>query len=316
MFDIEFIKELSVGSLSDKGYKSMIRGIASVARNHKWQKAIIAPELIQSNYWTDENIEDLAHYFFEWGFTNGKFNQLKEIPESHLSYYFTQIFKSFVANRISEEQQKKGLSYEKCKKLVFEICAESYFSKEIDGVVYISSYPFEYEDVKREDRGMDSLLDFLPHILIREDAKHFKPLVKNALEEIFSLIDYPVKSSTLIKLIFNLFDQRIFFEYPKKATYQEEIGENNPKKHQRAIENLLAGLSKQDAQIISEYLFQSHEKISLSTLGKKNQMPKRTVHHRIESFKKKILINFIPENQEDGIIFMENLSSALNEQAK
>ena len=92
--------------------------------------------------------------------------------------------------------------------------------------------------------------------------------------------------------------------------------EDNQKRHERAIENLLSGLSKQDAQILSEYLFQSQEKISLSALGKKYQMPKRTIHHKIELFKKKIFIIFQPESQEDGIIFMENLSSALNERAK
>jgi len=77
----------------------------------------------------------------------------------------------------------------------------------------------------------------------------------------------------------------LYSESPEEVTYQKELMEDNQNRHERAIENLLSELSKQDAQIISEYLFQSQEKISLSTLEKKYQMPKRTVHHKIELLK-------------------------------
>jgi DNA-directed RNA polymerase sigma subunit (sigma70/sigma32) len=102
----------------------------------------------------------------------------------------------------------------------------------------------------------------------------------------------------------------------EEETEQEEPEDDNSKKHQKAIQNLLAELSQMDALVISEYLFQSYGEVSLSALAKKYSLPKTTVHHKIESFKKKISKNYSPENKEDGIFFINNLSFALNELAK
>ena len=315
MFDIEYIYELVSGNLSEKAYKNIISSIANMVRKNNWQKSIVTSANINSDYWTTDNIKELAHQFFEWAISKGKFKYLNKIPGNYLSYYFTQIFISFVANRISEEQQKKGLSYEKCQELVFEISKEKYYSKEINGIIYLFSDSFENEDIKNEV-DIDSSLKYLSHYKIPENTKHYKPLVAMVLEDIFNLIDYPIELSKLIKTVFNLFDQSFFTNSQEEEIYQEEIKEDNQKKYQSAIQSLLGGLSKNDAQIISEYLFQSNGEISLSTLAEKFQLSKSTIHHKIESFKKKILEIYFPENEDDGINFLQNLSSALDELTK
>ena len=253
MFDLESINELASGNLSEKSYIKIIAGIAITAGRHNWPKTIVAPEANVSDFWTNEDVEDLAQQFFLWGYSTGKFEYLRNIPVDYRLYYFTQIFNSFVANRISEEQQKTGLSYDKCKKLVFEICKEKYFSKEINGIVFFSSNAFEDEDIKR-GVDMSEALENLSHYVIPKDAKHFKPLVDIALEDIFNLIDSPINSSKLTKVVFGLFDQSFFHDPQAKETYQAEIVDKNRKKHQAIIQKLLAGLSKADAKIFSEYL--------------------------------------------------------------
>jgi len=75
-------------------------------------------------------------------------------------------------------------------------------------------------------------------------------------------------------------------------------------------------LSKDDAKLISEYLFQTKGEISLSALAEKYSLPKSTAHHKTEQFKKKVSQNYIPENEEDGIVFLKKLSAALDELAK
>ncbi|GHT63004.1 hypothetical protein AGMMS50239_17980 [Bacteroidia bacterium] len=56
--------------------------------------------------------------------------------------------------------------------------------------------------------------------------------------------------------------------------------------------------------------------VSLSVLAEKHGLAKSTLHHKTESFKKKIIENYIPDTEDDGINFLQNLSAALNELAK
>ena len=315
MFDVNCIHELASGNLSENGYKSIVRSIAILVRNSHWQKSIIVSENPNSDYWTSDDIKELVQQFFEWTLKKEKLNALSIIPDDCLSNYFTQIFISFVSNRITEEQQKTGLSYKKCQELVFEISKDKHFSKIINGKHYVSYYPFEDEDISI-DFDLINILEFLSPFKIPEETKHYKPLVTIALEEILCLFGRPIEISKLIKITFNLFDQRFFVFFPEEETIQEEPSEGNIEKHQKVIQEILAGLSKKDALIISEYLFQSCGEVSLSDLKDKYQLPKRTIHYKIESFKKKISKFYSPENEDEDIIFMIKLSFSLNELAK
>ena len=76
------------------------------------------------------------------------------------------------------------------------------------------------------------------------------------------------------------------------------------------------GVSKVDARLILEYVFQDDEKASLSELAAKYDMPKSTIHKLVSDFKQNIFRCYMPENEEDGIAFLQNLANALDERAK
>ena len=123
MFKEEYILELLSGRLTQKGYTSIVGSIASMARRHNWQKNIIVSDTISSS-WTDDDVEELTQQFFEWVIFNEKLKYIYKVPHSYLAYYFTQMLISFVSNRIKEEQQKLGISFQKCQELVKEIIEE------------------------------------------------------------------------------------------------------------------------------------------------------------------------------------------------
>ncbi|MDR0605820.1 MAG: hypothetical protein LBG80_16120 [Bacteroidales bacterium] len=316
MFRVDYIQELISGNLSKDGYNNILNSISFFTKKYNWAKSIIV-QSDKSIYWSAEDIKELTHQFFSWALEKGKFVYLNKIPENYLSYYFSQILMSFVSVRISEEQQKTGLSFEKCKKLVSTIVAEKYFSKSIDETKYVYDKPFYKEDVK-DISEIDNRLKNLSHHYIPESIKHYKPLILTALKDIFNTTESPVAVQKLIETVFELFDQTSFsnFNIQTEEENKEENTEVNNHKYSVIINNLLAGLSNEDAKIISEYLFQSYGEISLSELANKYNLPKSTVHHKTETFKKKILQNYIPDNEEDGINFIQKLSKALDELAK
>jgi hypothetical protein len=315
MFKTEYIFELVSGNLSEKGYKSIIGSIAGMTRKFRWQKSIITSDSNNSDSWSADDVKELTHQFFEWVIDKGKLAYLNKIPENYLSYYFTQIFISFVANQISEEQKKRGLSFDKCKELVATIGKEKYFVKEIRGTEYMFVKPFEDNDIKSEFE-IDNSIKYLSHYPIHKPTQHYKPLITMALEDIFNVVECPVSLPKLIKTVFDLFEQSSFPVMTDEKAYQMEVPLSDSQKYKSVIKTLLEKLDRTDARIISEYLFQSDGEVSLSTLSDKYKMPKSTLQHKTETFKKKIFENYIPENEDDGISFLRNLSSALDELAK
>jgi hypothetical protein len=317
MFKIEYIYELITGNLSINCYKNILSGLSCLVKKYGWSKNIIVSQTNSSAYWSADDIKELAHQFFEYAIEKRKFDYLNKIPVNYLQYYFTQIFISFVANRISEEQQKTGLSFEKCKELVSVIVKEKYFSKQLGSVEYVYHSQFTDDDVRKEE-NIDSSLKYLAHIRIPEQTKHYKPLVLMAIEDIFNITELPIATHKLIEIVYKLFDQSAFSDF----SHEEEIVEmditqkSNSPKHKDVTKKLLAGLSKEDAQLISEYLFQSQGEVSLSELAEKQSIPKSTAHNKTESFKKKIAQKYMPENEDDGILFLQNLAVALDELAK
>lgn len=315
MFKIEYILELLSGNLTEKGYKSFLSGITILVRKYHWSKNIIISENRNSNNWSTEDIKELTQQFFEYTITKSKFVYLEKIPASYLSYYFTQIFVSFVANRISEEQQKQGLSFEKCKELVYAITKEKYISRQINSIDYVSSNSFSEIDIKPISDS-DNELKYLSPIVIKKDTKQFKPLVAIALEDILNLINTPIPISKLVETVYKLLDQSAFANPNAQDDYEQSDNDIDENKYTSAIKNILIGLSRDDAKLISEYLFQTQGEVSLSTLAEKYGLPKTTVHYKTEQFKKKIAQNYTPENEEDGVSFIKKLSDILDELAK
>ena len=125
MFKEEYLLELLSGKLTSRGYANILGTITSMVRKYQWKKSIIVSDH-NDNDWQSDDIKELSHQFFEWIISKNKIKYLSKVPFEYLSYYFTQMFISFVSNRIKEEQQKVGLSFQKCQELVQEICQEDY----------------------------------------------------------------------------------------------------------------------------------------------------------------------------------------------
>jgi len=316
MFKLEYILQLLNGNLTDNGYKSFLSGVAAMVKKYRWNKNIIISENPTNEYWSTADIKELLHHFFEYAITKNKFAYLDKVPENYLVYYFTQIFISFVANRISKEQQKKGVSFEKCKELVTTIVREKYISKGVNGIDYVGTNSFSETDIKI-NFDFDNELKYLSPIVIKEGVKQFKPLVAIVLEDIFNLVDTAIPFSKLIETVFKLLDQSAFVNPKTQDEYDEQTDyEIDESKYHSAIKQIVAGLLKDDAKLISEYLFQKQGEVSLSALAEKYGLPKSTIGYKTEQFKKKVAQNYIPENEEDGICFIKNLSAALDELAK
>lgn len=313
MFKTEYIHELISGQLSNEGYKHFISIVSIFVRKYNWPKSIIvSSETNTTKFWSIDEIKELTHQFFEWSLFKGKFDNLSKIPENYLSYYFLQILISFIANRIKEEQQKQGLSYEKCRDLVFSICKKEYINNSIEGKEYVFLNPFSKVDLKPNEE-IDNALSYLSKIPINESTKHFRSLVKIAIEDIFNSIESPISLNKVTETVFSLFDQKSFniSEINEELITKEEIGRTSVK-YDKVIQKLISGLTKDDAKMIFNFLFQNEGKQSLAELAAKYNIPKSTYHHRLDTFKKKIASSYTPENEQDGILFIKTISKALD----
>jgi len=317
MFKTEYIYEILSGQLSNEGYKHFISVVSNFVRKYNWPKSIIvSSETNATKFWSADEIKELTHQFFEWSLAKGKFDNLNKIPESYLSYYFSQILISFVANRIKEEQQKEGLSFEKCRELVISICKEDYINNTIEGKDYVFINSFSKDDLKPLE-DIENALSYLSKIPIKESTKHFKPLVKIAIEDVFNSIETPISLNKLTIAVFSLFDQKSFniLEKKEESIAIEEIARTSVK-YDKIIQKLLYGLTKDDAKLISHFLFQNEKEQSLAELADLYNIPKSTFHHKVDTFKKKIASSYTPENEQDGILFIQNISKALDEHSK
>jgi hypothetical protein len=317
MFKTEHINELISGQLSNEGYKHVISVVSNFVRKNNWPKSIIvSSETNATKFWSIDEIKELTHQFFEWSLSKGKFDNLNKIPESYLSYYFSQILISFVANRIKEEQQKQGLSFEKCRELVISICKEDYINNTIEGKEYFFIHSFSKDDLKPYE-DIENALSYLSKIPIKESTKHYKPLVKIAIEDVFNSIETPISLNKLTIAVFSLFNQKSFniLETHEESIDIEEIVKTSVK-YDKIIQKLLYGLTKVDAKLISHFLFQNEKEQSLAELADLYNIPKSTFHHKVDTFKKKIATSYTPENEQDGILFIQNISKALDKYSK
>jgi hypothetical protein len=317
MFKTEYINELISGQLSSEGYKHVISVMSSFVRKYNWPKSIIvSSETSATKFWSIDEIKELTHQFFEWSLSKGKFDNLNKIPESYLSYYFSQILISFVANRVKEEQQKEGLSFEKCRELVISICKEDYINNTIEGKDYVFINSFSKDDIKPLE-DIENALSYLSKIPIKESTKHFKPLVKIAIEDVLNSIEAPISLNKLTIAVFSLFNQKSFniLETHEESILIEDVANRNVS-YEKIIQKLLYGLTKFDAKLISHFLFQNEKEQSLAELADLYSIPKSTFHHRVDTFKKKIANSYTPENEQDGIQFIQNISKALDKHSK
>lgn len=309
MFKEEYIIDLILGKLTQKGYASIVGSIASMVRQYHWQKNIVVSDNSDSE-WSEDDIKELTHQFFEWVIANEKLKYVEKVPQEYLAYYFSQMLVSFVANRIKEEQQKVGISFQKCQELVKEVCNENFTEVSYKNRCYIKS-PMVSEDIWIDD--LEDSIKYLAHYPITENTKQFKPIVKLAIDDILISANGYVLTTILPNAVFQLLDQSAFTSHVEEFVKFEDLTES---KYDAVINSLVNGLSQASARLILEYVFQDDEKVSLSELATKYAMPKSTIHKLVSDFKQNIFRCYVPENEEDGIAFLQNLANALDERAK
>ena len=309
MFKEEYILALLSGHLTQKGYASIVGSIASMVRQYHWQKNIVVADNSGPD-WSNGDIKELAQQFFEWIIANDKLKYVEKIPREYLAYYFTQMLVSFVANRIKEEQQKVGISFQKCQELVKVICNENYTEVSHKDRYYIKS-PLVSEETLIDD--LEDSIKYLTHYPITENTKQFKPIVKLAIDDILMSANGYVLTTILPNAVFQILDQNAFASHVEDSVKFEDLTSS---KYDDEINSLMNGVSKVDARLILEYVFQDDEKASLSELAAKYDMPKSTIHKLVSDFKQNIFRCYMPENEEDGIAFLQNLANALDERAK
>lgn len=310
MFKEQYLLELLSGKLSEKGYSSILGSISAMVRHNQWQKSIIVSGDTNKD-WTSEDIKELAHMFFEWIIVNEKLRYLNKVPYEYLSYYFTQMLVSFVANRIKEEQQKVGISFQKCQELIKAICEEEYTIDVIGGKNYIKSQDSTSDRVIED---IEDVIKYMAHIPIDGMTHQYKPIVKIIADDILLNADGYISVENLSKAAFSLLDQTQLFHEEESFTAPAEFEETG--KYDNVITEILSGVNKIEASIYLDYIFQENGQVSLADLASKYEMPKSTIHKKIEDFKKKIFSTYIPENEEDGISFLQKLAGSLDEISK
>ena len=206
MFKEEYIIELISGRLTQKGYANIVSSVALMARRFNWQKNIVVSDSF-GTCWNDDDVKELTQQFFEWIITNGKLDYINKVPHEYLSYYFTQMLVSFVSNRIKEEQQKVGISFQKCNVLVREIADEYYKPVSHMDKSYVKSY---LASGNVWVNNLEDAVKYLSHYPITEETKQYKPIVKLAVEEVLIAADAYVSIDSLVNAVYGLLDQSSF----------------------------------------------------------------------------------------------------------
>lgn len=309
MFKEEYIIDLLSGKLTEEGYRSILGTVAMMVHKYHWPKLIVVSDNIDNN-WKQNDINELAHQFLEWVLANEKLKYLDKIPKDYIAYYFTQMLVSYVANRIKEEQQKVGVSFQKCNELVHSICEEDYHPTIHMGKLYVKSESIQSE-VFTDD--ISEHLKYMAHYPINETTKQIKPIVNIAIGDILLTIEAYVSIDTLSKAVFELLDQSAF--HSNDINYSENSITADNDSYKDAIGKITSGISQVEAQIIVLYLF-DNQKISLADIASKYNLPKSSVHKMILDFKQKISSVYVPKNEDEGILFLKNLANALDEKSK
>lgn len=308
MFKEEYIIELISGRLTQKGYANIVSSVALMARRFNWQKNIVVSDSF-GTCWNDDDVKELTQQFFEWVITNGKLDYIDKVPHEYLSYYFTQMLVSFVSNRIKEEQQKVGISFQKCNVLVREIADEYYKPVSHMDKSYVKS---NLASGNVWINNLEDVVTYLSHYPITEETKQYKPIVKLAVEEVLIAADAYVSIDSLVNAVYGLLDQSSF-----SVNVDESETENSSDgKYDSAIAKILEGINSTDAHIFLNYVFGDEQKMSLSEIAVKYNVPKSSIHKKIEDFKNKIFNVYMPENEDDGICFLQNLAQSLDDLAK
>ncbi|MBA7548597.1 hypothetical protein ES705_41060 [subsurface metagenome] len=307
MKNAKYIIELAKGNMSLEGYDYIVSLVKHYLNKYRWPKTILDESTNADNYWTDDEVLSFTQQLLVFIMEKGKLKNYRKIPENYIEYYFKTIIVSYVATKIKEQQNKLGLSFVDTERISLEILNEHYFSKEVKNI-FIWNKENVFTNPVMDNEIINDIVATLPKIPITEKTKHYKPRVKTALNDVFNLINRPIKQSVLINQVYKMFDQSSFVVNDNEQT-AIELREDIVSK---AIEQIVDQIDKTDIPIYLDYFF-SETKNSLNTLAEKYNVPKSTVHYKTSQFTKIISENFTPDNEKEGVWFFENLHKTLDE---
>lgn len=303
----EYIIELGKGKLSSQGYEYFVSLVNYYIKKYNWPKIILDEKENTEEFWTNDEILSITHQLLLFVLEKGKLKNYRKIPENYIEYYFKTIIVSYVANKIKQQQNKVGLSFNDMKRIALEILKRFYFLKEIKGEIFWN-IENDFNNLVISVESIKELVDKLPKITITEEIKHYKPYVKTALQDLFNLVKKPIKEEVILNQIFSLFNQASFLINVDKEE-ENEIREDEIKK---ALGQIYEQMDKKDIPIFLDYYFSTSQN-SLNSISIKYNLPKSTVHHRITRLVKIISNNFIPKNEQEGLLFLEKLYNLLDE---
>ena len=136
MKKITYIIELANGKLSLEGYEYIVSLVKYYINKYNWPKIILDEKVSTEDSWTEDEIISITHQLLLFVLEKGKLKNYQKIPENYIEYYFKTVIVSYVANKIKEQQNKIGLSFDDTKRVAIEILKELYFHKEINGEIY------------------------------------------------------------------------------------------------------------------------------------------------------------------------------------
>lgn len=303
----KYIIELAKGKMTFEGYNYIVSLIKFYLNKYRWPKIILDENTNKNDFWTSDEILSLTQQFLVYVLEKEKLRNYRKIPKNYIEYYFKTIIVSYVASKIKEQQNKQGLSFFDTKRISLEILNDFYFMKEIK-----SDFFWNKENVFTnpviENETINDIIESLPKIPITEKTKHYKPRVKTAINDIFNLINRPIKQSVLLNQVFKLFDQSYF------SLIEEDQDENEIREDviSQAVQQIIFKVNQIDICIYLDYFF-SDRKESLNSIAQRLNVPKSTIHYKTSNFTKLITETFVPENEQEGICFLEKLHKALDE---
>jgi hypothetical protein len=304
---VKYIIDLAEGRLSLDGYSAIVSQIKRLLVKNRWPKVILEGFTNIEGHWSEDEILSFTQQFLLHVLNTNKLKNCNKIPEGYLEYYFQTIIMSYVASKIKGHQNETRLSYDDVKRISLNILNQEFHCEEKMGVkLWNKEAVFIYPTT--DEAIIIDLVSALPKIRIKDRSKHFKPLVKTAIVNLFNIVDGSIKQSVLIDQVYNLFDQSSFDMNNEEMPAQEmriEILTETAKKISEKIDRV-------DIPLILEYFF-SETNISMSILGEKFDMPKSTVQYKTSQFKKVIFEMFIPENENEGVRLLEILHQILVE---
>ena len=303
----EYIIELAKGNMSLDGYKYIVSLIKYYLNKYSWPKTILDENTNTDKYWNDDEALSFTQQLLIFILEKGKLNNYSKIPKNYIEYYFKTIIVSYVANKIKEYQNKLGLSFDDVKRVSLEILNDLYFSRKVKSDIFWNNENV-FTNPVNDNETINDIVSTLPKIRITEKTKHYKPRVKIALNDVFNLINRPIKQNIIIDQVFKLFDQS-FFSINNDEQITNEIREGVVS---QAIEKMVSKFEQIDIPIYLDYFF-SDTKNSLSSIAEKYNLPKSTAHFKINQFTKIISENLIPDNEQEGVWFLEKLHKTLDE---